>query len=91
MGGGFDVLNIFPIIDITTDDSGDWKRTRFKTELEFYWLLEKGNAYHAPYAQLILYPKYPEVRFSGFRKGCENVPSDFITRTIDIYRKINVN
>lgn len=70
-GGSFDVLNIFPVTDITADDSGDWKRTRFKTELEFYWISQEGNPYHASYAQLILYPKYPEVRFSGFLKGSE--------------------
>lgn len=69
LGGSFDVLNIFPVSDIAADDSGDWKRTRFKTELEFYWLSQEGNSHHAPYSQLILYPRYPEVRFSGFLTG----------------------
>jgi hypothetical protein len=83
LGGSFDVLNILPIINITADDSGDWKRTRFKTKLEFYWLSEEGNEYHAPDAQLILYPKYPEVRFSGFLKGCKNKLPILITRVIE--------
>lgn len=29
-GESFDVLNIFPVTDIMADDSGDWKRTKFK-------------------------------------------------------------
>jgi hypothetical protein len=32
----------------------------------------------APGAQLILYPQYPEVRFSGFLKGCSAAPSDLM-------------
>ncbi|HEY6162744.1 MAG TPA: MvaI/BcnI family restriction endonuclease, partial [Bacteroidia bacterium] len=35
-----------------------------------------------PHSQLILYPKYPEVRFSGFLLGCENAPSDLMTKRI---------
>jgi len=38
------------------------------------WIDENGK-YPAPDAQLILYPKYPEVRLSGFLKGCHNAPS----------------
>ncbi|HWY37055.1 MAG TPA: MvaI/BcnI family restriction endonuclease [Bacteroidia bacterium] len=83
LGGSFDVLNIFPIKDITADDDGDWKRTRFKTKLDFYWLNEEGHTYHAPDAQFILYPKYPEVRFSGFLRGCERAPSDLMANRIE--------
>src|SRR5690606_4363249 len=31
---------------------------------------------------LILYPKYPEVRFSGFLARCENPPSDLMTQRL---------
>ena len=72
LGGSFDILNIFPFTEVTADDSGDWVRSRFKTTLKFYWIDSEGNLCHAPYAQLILYPKYPEVRFSGFLKGCDS-------------------
>lgn len=65
-GGSFDVLNILPIKEISTDDEGDWKRTRFKTKLDFSWIDGEAKLIKAPDAQLILYPKYPEVRFSGF-------------------------
>jgi len=81
-GGSFDVLNIFPIGEILSEDSGDWKRMRFKTKLNFLWMDEQGLNYPAPDAQLILYPKYPEVRFSGFLKGCRNAPSDLMANRI---------
>lgn len=82
-GGDFEALNIFPIREITSDDSGDWVRTRFKTKLDFYWLSEEGNELHAPEAQFILYPKYPEVRFSGFLSKCKNAPSDLMANRIE--------
>jgi MvaI/BcnI restriction endonuclease family len=82
-GGSFDVLNILPIKEITSDNEGDWKRTRFKTKLDFYWVDEDGKLINAPEAQLILYPKYPEVRFSGFLKGAKNAPSDLMANRID--------
>jgi len=68
LGGNFEVLNILPFSEITSDNDGDWKRTRFKTKLNFFWITEDFEITPAPEAQLILYPKYPEVRFSGFLK-----------------------
>lgn len=82
LGGSFDILNILPIGEVEADDSGDWARSRFKAKLEFYWISDEGTAFHAPNSQLILYPKYPEVRFSGFLKGCENPPSDLMIQRL---------
>lgn len=83
-GGSFDVLNIFPIQEITSDsdDKGGSKKTRFKTKLHFYWTNINGEIHKAPDAQLILYPKYPEVRFSGFLKGCDVAPSEIMVQRI---------
>ncbi len=83
LGGSFDVLNVLPIKEITSDNEGDWKRTRFKTKLEFYWINDQGEISIAPEAQLILYPKYPEVRFSGFLKRAKNAPSDLMASRIE--------
>lgn len=82
LGGSFDILNILPISEITTDSSGDWEKERFKAKLKFSWINEEGNLYSAPNSQLILYPKYPEVRFSGFLLGCESPPSDLMTQRL---------
>lgn len=83
LGGNFEVLNILPIKEITSHDPGDWKRTRFKTQLDFSWVNEEGELNIAPEAQLILYPKYPEVRFSGFLKRSKNAPSDLMANRIE--------
>ena len=83
LGGSFEVLNILPIKEITSHDPGDWKRNRFKSKLDFYWTNDEGELSPAPEAQLILYPKYPEVRFSGFLKGVKNAPSDLMASRIE--------
>lgn len=78
LAGNFDILNILPFNEIYTEPSGDWKRQRFKAKLDFYWIINEGELTYAPNSQLILYPKYPEVRFSGFLKGCKNSPSNLM-------------
>lgn len=82
LGGSFEVLNILPISKIKSEEAGDWNRERFKAEINFGWLNDEGNIFPAPKAQLILYPKYPEVRFSGFLTGCENPPSELMTQRL---------
>ncbi len=72
-GPDFQALNLFPNRGIIAD-SGK-QSPIFKAALHFAWLTTDGNAVPAPGAQLILYPQYPEVRFSGFLKGCEAAPS----------------
>ena len=83
LGGSFDILNILPIKEITTDDRGDWARSRFKSKIDFYWVNSEGELSNAPEAQLILYPKYPEVRFSGFLKRVKEAPSDLMANRIE--------
>lgn len=47
----------------------------FRSSLDFYWIRRDGQASRAPGAKLIFYPQYPEVRFSGFLRGCDDAPS----------------
>jgi hypothetical protein len=79
LAGSFDILNVFPIKEIIADSSGDWKRDRFKASLNFSWITSDGGLSPAPNSQLILYPKYPEIRFSGFLQKSEKPPSDLMT------------
>jgi hypothetical protein len=81
-GGSFEILNILPISEIKTEEAGDWEKERFKATLNFSWISDEGNIYPAPNSQLILYPKYPEVRFSGFLAKCENPPSYLMTQRL---------
>ncbi|SHF84875.1 MvaI/BcnI restriction endonuclease family protein [Loktanella atrilutea] len=76
LGGGFGALNIIPHGPVEGDDSdrAGSVRDRAKAMVSFFWLDEDGLAL-APDAQLILYPKYPEVRMSGFLRGAERAPN----------------
>jgi hypothetical protein len=75
-GGDFDVLNIFPNKGIKPEPNA--RTPMFKASLDFGWLFATGVVSPAPGAQLILYPQYPEVRFSGFLQGCAHPPSDLM-------------
>ena len=77
------MVQVFPFLNIETVEEGDWKRERFKAKLNFAWLNEETSQLAtAPHAQLILYPKYPEVRFSGFLLGCPQAPSSLMAKRI---------
>lgn len=79
-GGSFEVLNILPVQEIVADDEikAGAKVPRFKTKINFSWINNEGEIRRAPHSNLILYPDYPEVRFSGFLLGCKNAPSDLM-------------
>ena len=76
------VLNLFPTEDFKPVTTGIRKYQSFHALTEFYWIDEEGNQYLAPHAKFILYPDYPEVRFSGFLRGCQRPPSDLLTSRI---------
>ena len=80
-GPGFNALNLFPNTGIFADSSP--KNPIFKARLQFAWMQPKGQMAEAPNAQLILYPQYPEVRFSGFLLGCKAAPSDLMAGRMD--------
>lgn len=80
LGGSFGILNIFPISNIRGEEAGDWVRNRFKADFPLSWISEDGVDIPAPGTQLVLYPKYPEVRLSGFLKNCHEAPSNLMTQ-----------
>ncbi len=81
LGGDFEALNIIPYNEVYVDGGRDGsKRDRFKADIFLGWMSGgNANVYLAPNSQLILYPKYPEVRLSGFLMGCESPPSELLT------------
>jgi MvaI/BcnI restriction endonuclease family len=76
LGGDFSALNIIPHGEIYFDDAevAGSVRERAKAAVNFYWIDSAGR-HQAPNAGLILYPKYPEVRMSGFLLGCKAAPA----------------
>ena len=76
LAGAVETLNIFPSQTISAGDTA--QAPSFKASLNFGWLLETGKVAPAPKAQFILYPQYPEVRFSGFLAGCKAGPNELM-------------
>lgn len=75
-GPGFGALNLFPNKGPVLNTKA--KTPNYKAPLEFYWLNDKAQINRAPGAQLILYPDYPEVRFSGFLQGAVDAPNELL-------------
>lgn len=67
------VLNLLPIQQIRMELIGG-TRPRHIADIDFYWLNSVENTVKAPFTKLILYPKYPEVRLSGFMRNCPGAP-----------------
>jgi hypothetical protein len=47
----------------------------FRASVPLLWITPENTLAPAPDAKFIVYPQYPEVRFSGFLKGCREAPS----------------
>lgn len=88
LGGSIGLLNIFPVSEIVADSSGGWGRPRFKARIPFAWIDNDTNIYPAPNAQLILYPDYPEVRFSGFLMKCQKPPSRLMSAELRLPNRL---
>ncbi len=75
LGGNLDAVQMFPLREVEADSKG--KDSTYKAKLEFYWVTP-DSIECAKGAQLILYPQYPEVRLSGFLRGCKNAPNEML-------------
>lgn len=75
LGGDLSILSILPSSELkfsasSSRKSGHTARQILKSHMRWSWLDATGCAHPVPNAQLILYPQYPEVRLSGFLRGC---------------------
>lgn len=79
LASDFSQISKIPSGEVTVHDSTSEKSGKqegvFRAPLEFYWLDQDGVPHLAPDAKLIFYPQFPEVRLSGFLKGCRRAPS----------------
>jgi hypothetical protein len=73
-GGDLSALSLLPFNDPYPSGSNN-SAAQF-ANLKFAWLVENDQVAVAPNAKLIVYPDYPEVRFSGFLKGAQRAPSE---------------
>lgn len=79
-GPDFTALTLFPTKEVRPDRSP--KNLIYKAALDFGWISETGGVSPAPAAQLILYPQYPEVRFSGFLRGSYGAPNELLNQRL---------
>lgn len=77
LGGDFSAINVIPVQSWETFSPSSKKdslvpgRNLIRGSVSFKWVDCKGSVFEAPDSKLILYPQYPEVRFSGFLKGSQ--------------------
>jgi hypothetical protein len=83
LGPDFSVLNVLPHENIVQEGVGD--KGNLKAKLNLFWINEELKHSQAAGAQLILYPQYPEVRLSGFLRGCSTAPSSLMRSRSDGY------
>ena len=58
----------------TSKPGSDTRKMIIEHSFDFFWLRENGQPVKAPYAKIIDYFQYPEMRFSGFLRGCSDAP-----------------
>lgn len=79
--GDLTAINILPAGDFEVTESDRGNRI-MKASMPFEWLQSDGRSNPAPNAKLILYPQYPEIRFSGFLLGSVKAPNAVMTTRI---------
>lgn len=84
LGGSLEVIQMFPFQSIETSTANN----TYKAKLDFTWVSENTTE-RATGAQLILYPQYPEVRLSGFLRGCKNAPNEYLRPVPANQRRFN--
>lgn len=77
LGGGFAILNELPLVNFRPMPSHKG-RAIIHADLPLCWLLDDGTTSKAPHSKVVLYPQYPEVRWSGFLKGATGAPVERI-------------
>jgi len=86
LGGNIDAVQMFPIRTVVAESNG--KDSVYKTALDYFWVTPNSSE-RAPGAQLIFYPQYPEVRLSGFLRGCKHAPNELLRPIPKEQRKHN--
>ena len=84
LGGSLEVVQMFPFKTIDTSA----ENSTYRVKLDFVWVGE-NTIEQAIGAQLILYPQYPEVRLSGFLRGCKLAPNEQLRPVPTNQRRFN--
>ncbi|MCH9695186.1 MAG: hypothetical protein K0U72_11820 [Gammaproteobacteria bacterium] len=82
LGSGLDgATNLFPaaIVARSPSESTEKRKSsqgkpKVEAQIDLAWLDRNGSLHDAPHARIIDYFQYPEIRFSGFMRGCDEPP-----------------
>jgi hypothetical protein len=77
LGQSFEVLQLIPFGEIISSSIAPEKVLQASVSLD--WINDNGEQAPAAHTKFILYPQYPEVRLSGFVRGCRHAPSDWLS------------
>jgi hypothetical protein len=77
LGKSFEILQLIPFGDITSSAIAPEKVLQAAVNLD--WIDDNGDQTPASHTKFILYPQYPEVRLSGFVRGCTHAPSEWLS------------
>lgn len=79
VGSEFDVLRLIPHGDLVGQSTSE-DGLMFKAKIKLSWIDIKNDSCPSPAdgAQIIFYPRYPEVRMSGFLRGSEFAPRNLM-------------
>lgn len=85
LGTDFAATSQIPTGEVTVTDTQSLKigaagKSKLQACVNLHWISPDGQAL-APNAKLIFYPQYPEVRLSGFLRGCNGGPRDLLVRS----------
>lgn len=86
LGGSLDVVQMFSFDKLEATANGE--DSTYKAKLDFSWI-DEDTTERANGAQLILYPQYPEVRLSGFLRGCKHAPNEHLRPVPADQRRFN--
>ena len=82
LGSGLDgATNLFPATIVarsasesTAKPKSSQGKPKVEAQIDLAWLDRDGALHDAPHARIIDYFQYPEIRFSGFMRGCDEPP-----------------
>ncbi len=87
LGGSFELLNQLPLTGFRAQPS-EGNRAIIHADMPLSWMLDDGTLSPAPHSKVILYPQYPEVRWSGFLLGARGAPSKLMNESARIAGRI---
>ncbi|MBA0206250.1 MvaI/BcnI family restriction endonuclease [Pectobacterium aroidearum] len=90
LGSDYSVIQDLPIGEIKNSGMSS-KGAIFKASINLFWITQDGKKENAPSSQIILYPKYPEIRLSGIISKCKISPSHLMQPPTHQEREIREN